>query len=221
MGADEVDPGWPPPASHDVDTLAPPAQRWSARTGWVVAASVAAVCVGVVTAAFLARGNQHRDAGPAPATGTFYTAPVATTTAGNVGPCGPDEATAVAAALAKIPPDAKTGKPWNPAPESSAYNACADLSAVVLTVQDATRSSPDQVLFFHRGTFVQTATPRPFAFTQIEKPASTESIVVLTYRSRQSCDACEDGTLTTVGFQWQGDRVTTLDPLPESPDSPP
>lgn len=92
---------------------------------------------------------------------------------------------------------------------------------MVLTVQDATRSSPDQVLLFHRGTFVQTATPKAFSFTQIEKPASTDSIVVLTYRSRQSCDACQDGTLTTVGFQWQGDRVTTLDPLPEAPDSPP
>lgn len=223
MGSDEVDPDWPPPAyqpTDDVDTTAPPStQPWSARTVWLVAGSVIVVCVGVVTAAFLTRGDREPAATSAPATTTSAT----TTPAGAApaGPCGPDEATAVSAALAKIAPDTKTGKPWNPAPESSAYNPCADLSAVVLTVQDATRSSPDQVLLFHRGTFVQTATPKAFSFTQIEKPASTDSIVVLTYRSRQSCDACQDGTLTTVGFQWQGDRVTTLDPLPEAPDAPP
>ncbi|WP_341329491.1 LppP/LprE family lipoprotein [Mycobacterium shinjukuense] len=92
---------------------------------------------------------------------------------------------------------------------------------MVLTVQDATRSSPDQALMFHRGTFVGTATPKAYPFTHVEGPASTNNIVVLTYRTRQSCDACEDGILTTVGFRWEGDRVQMLDRPPELVDSPP
>ncbi|OOK75018.1 lppP/LprE lipofamily protein [Mycobacterium kansasii] len=147
--------------------------------------------------------------------------PPTTTSTAPAGPCGPDEATAVSAALAQLPADKKTGKAWNPTPEFSDYDPCADLSAVVVTVVDATRSSPDQALMFHRGAFVGTATAVAYPFTELEVPASTDDLVVLTYRSRQSCDACDDGTLTTVGFQWQGDHVQMLDPPPESLDSPP
>jgi hypothetical protein len=102
----------------------------------------------------------------------------------------------VSAALAKVPSDKKTGKPWNSTPEESEYDPCADLSAVVVTVVDSTRSSPDLALMFHRGVFVGTATPQAYPFTDVE-------------------------ALTTVGFQWQGDRVQMLDPPPESFDSPP
>ncbi|MEB3903808.1 LppP/LprE family lipoprotein [Mycobacterium ulcerans] len=127
----------------------------------------------------------------------------------------------MAAALATLPPDKKTGRPRNPTPEFSDYDPCAELSAVVVTVVDATRSSPDEALMFHRGQFVGTATPEAYPFTQLEASASTDDLVVLTYRSRQSCDACEDGALTVVGFQWQGDHVQMLDPPPDPWDSPP
>lgn len=215
MASDDIDPNWPPPAYEPSDVLdtTPPSAR-SGLTRWVLAAAaVIAVAVAVV-AMFTGRGPQGQ---PVPPTATAP-GPTATPTPTAADPagCGPDEKTAVSAALAKIPQDSKTGKPWNPNPESSNYRPCDDLSAVVVTVQDATRSSPDQALMFHRGTFVGTATPKAYPFTQIEDPASTVDLVVLTYRSRQSCDACDDGTLTTVGFRWKDDRVQVLDPLPES-----
>ena len=127
----------------------------------------------------------------------------------------------MSAALAKLPPDKKTGKDWDSKSQFSNYDPCADLSAVVLTVQDATHSSPDQALLFHRGTFVGTATPQAYPFTRLETPASTDDVVVLTYRTRQSCDVCEDGTLTVVGFKWEGDGVRMLDRPPEVPEPPP
>jgi hypothetical protein len=127
----------------------------------------------------------------------------------------------VSAALATVPPDRKTGRQWDRKPESSNYNPCADLSAIVVTVQDATHSSPDLALLFHRGVFVGTATPNAFPFTDLEEAASTDDVVVLTYRARQSCDVCTDGTLTTVGFQWKDGKVHMLDTPPESLDSPP
>ena len=127
----------------------------------------------------------------------------------------------MSAALAKVPPDRKTGKQWDRQVMSGNYDPCADLSAMVVSVQDGTRSAPDLALLFHRGVFVGTATPNAYAFTELEEPASTADIVVLTYRTRQSCSTCDDGTLTTVGFQWKNDKVRVLDAPPESLDSPP
>lgn len=225
MASGEIDPNWPPPAyepSDDVDTTPPPGPARSARTVWLAAALLAVAVIALVVVAVVVFSDKQRPvAGPTPPPTTAASSPPATESTAPSGPCGPDEATAVSAALAQLPPDKKTGKAWNPTPEFSDYDPCADLSAVVLTVVDATRSSPDQALMFHRGVFVGTATPVAYPFTELEAPASTDDLVVLTYRSRQSCDACDDGTLTTVGFQWQGDHVQMLDPAPESLDSPP
>ena len=150
------------------------------------------------------------------------TRPVAgPTTAAPAGPCGPDETTAIRGAIAQLHPDKKTGRQWSSAPEDSNYDPCADLSAVVVTVQDGTASAPDQALMFHRGEFVGTATPKAYPFTQLENPASTDDTVVLIYRTDQSCNSCEDGTLTIVGYAWQGDHVLMLDAPPEVFDSPP
>ncbi|MBY0387271.1 MAG: LppP/LprE family lipoprotein [Mycobacterium pseudokansasii] len=231
MASGDIDPNWPPPAyepSDDVDTTPPTAPSGpsrSARTSWLVAAllAVLAVVALVVVAVVVFSGKQRPAGSPAAPTTVPSNPPSTASTASTApaGPCGPDEATAVSAALAQLPADKKTGKAWNPTPQFSDYDPCADLSAVVVTVVDATRSSPDQALMFHRGAFVGTATPVAYPFTELEVPASTDDLVVLTYRSRQSCDACDDGTLTTVGFQWQGDHVQMLDPPPESLDSPP
>lgn len=213
MDSDQVDPAWPPPEATP-DTHQPTA----GRSLYLVAALAVLVCI--AGAALLLSGNDDRRpaANPAP-TSPGPTTPSATNP--SAGPCGPDEAAAIAAALATVPPDRKTGKQWNRVPVASHYNPCADLSAVVLTVQDGTRSSPDLALMFHRGAFVGTATPTAYPFTDIEGPASTADAVVLTYRTGQSCDSCEDGTLTIVGFAWKNDKVQMLDTPPESLDSPP
>lgn len=219
--SDEIDPDWPAPAyqpSDDVDTT-PPAPGGSWPTAWLVALVVLA-CVAAAVVAYAGMHRVRPGANQAaPATTSAPARP--TSPASQVGPCGPDEATAVRAALAQLAPDSKTGRPWNSTPEDSNYDPCADLSAVLVTVQDATNSSPDQALMFHRGTFVGTATPTAYPFTNLIGPASTNDIVVLSYRTRQSCDGCQDGILTIVGFAWRGDHVQILDSLPELFDAPP
>ncbi len=230
MVAEEVDPDWPPPAydpSADLDTTEPgpaPGGPASGRTVWLVAVSVVLMCLGAV--AVFAFGGDDRDpraARSAPSARTAASPAPTTAGAGNSPStaCGPDEAAALSAALGQVLPDRKTGKQWDRNASSSNYNACADLSAIVVTVQDGTSSSPDLALMFHRGAFVGTATPKAYPFTAVEVPASTNDIVVLTYRTQQSCSTCTDGTLTTVGFQWKGDKVQMLDWPPESLDAPP
>ncbi|MDT5225872.1 MAG: hypothetical protein QOG19_3279 [Mycobacterium sp.] len=229
MVADDVDPDWPPPAydsadsSADVVTTPPRSARPTGRAGWLVAAGV--VLLGIGAAAVFVFGGDDRGrsvAKPAPPTRTAAPAPT-TSAAGNepAGSCGPDQEAALSAALAKVPPDRKTGKQWDRRVMSGNYDPCAALSAIVVSVQDGTRSAPDLALLFHRGVFVGTATPNAYSFTELEGPASTADIVVLTYRSLQSCSTCNDGTLTTVGFQWKNDKVQVLDAPPESLDSPP
>jgi hypothetical protein len=223
----EIDPNWPPPAyelSDEVDQSPPPPERLSRRTSWLVAALVGFLTIGAVALVTFGGINRSRPhAYPGPTTTTASTPPAtASTTAGpTAGPCGPDETSSVRAALARTPPDTKTGRQWSSAPQDSNYNPCAELSAVVVTVQDATGSSPDTALMFHRGEFVGTATPKAYPFTKLLVSASTDDIVVLTYRTDQSCDSCDDGTLTTVGFQWQGDHVLMLDSPPDLVDAPP
>jgi hypothetical protein len=133
--------------------------------------------------------------------------------------CGPDQATAVRSALSQVPAPqiaATTGAEWSAqiwAPNSN-YDACADLSTVVITVEGATGSSPEQALMFHRGSYLGTGTLKDYAFVSLDKAASTKDTVVLSYRSGQSCTACGDGVVNTVRYHWDGTRVQMLDPPP-------
>ena len=144
-----------------------------------------------------------------PGTATSVAAPEAN--------CGPDQATAVQSALTKYPSDPATGWKWSNAPQASNYDACADLSTVLVTVEGATGSSPDQALMFHRGAFVGTGTPKAYPFTGLVARASTHDTVVLSYRTGQACNACDDGNVTTVRYRWDGTGVQMLDPAPPSP----
>ncbi|CAM3106327.1 hypothetical protein BST27_17435 [Mycobacterium intermedium] len=223
----QVDPNWPPPAydpSDDIDTTPPTEGARPTPSRWLVAAGALAVGIGAAAVFIFAgqdSGTPSASSTPPSAAGPSAATSAAATSGANAGTCGPDEAAALAATLPKLQPDKRTGKPWDSKPQSSNYNPCADLSAVVLTVQGATASSPDLALLFHRGTYVGTATPSAYPFTELEAPASTNDTVVLTYRTRQSCSTCLDGTLTVVGFKWDGDRVQVLDRPPEPLETPP
>ncbi|OBJ54076.1 LppP/LprE family lipoprotein [Mycobacterium asiaticum] len=220
MVAEDVDPDWPPPAYDPSDHLdtTPPS---TGRARWLVAALIAVVVVIAAVAAYVAKRPDGPQPPPESPQQTAAAAP--TSAAGSVptGPCGPDQAAALAAALSKVPPDRKTGKQWDAKVLSGNYDPCAELSGLVVTVRDATRSAPDLALLFHRGAFVGPATPNAYSFTELEAPASNGNTVVLTYRTGQSCDSCPDGTLTTVGYQWRDDKVQMLDTPPVSLDSPP
>jgi LppP/LprE lipoprotein len=232
----EIDPEWAEPAyepSDDVDHSPLPPDGLGRRNVLLTAVVAGLVCIASVTLiAFTSMDRTFTPAGPranpppastpasTPATSTRPVAGPATA-APPAGSCGPDETAAVRGAIAQLDPDKKTGRQWSSAPEDSNYDPCADLSAVVVTVRDGTASAPDQALMFHRGEFVGTATPKAYPFTKLENPASTGDTVVLTYRTDQSCNSCDDGTLTIVGYAWQGDHVLMLDTPPQVFDSPP
>jgi LppP/LprE lipoprotein len=128
--------------------------------------------------------------------------------------CGPDQASAVWSALAQLPPERLTGRRFASGPLQSNYDPCADLSTVLVTIEGATGSSPIQALMFHRGKFLGTGTWKAYGFTSLDEAASSPDTVVLRYRGGQSCTACDDGSVTTVRYHWDGTRVVMLDPPP-------
>jgi LppP/LprE lipoprotein len=108
--------------------------------------------------------------------------------------------------------------PWNHDPRSFApssnFDPCSTLSAVVITIEAATGSSPQQALLFHNGNYVGTATSRTYAFMSVNAAQTNDDTVALNYKDgRHVCTACP-GPITTVRYQWQSDHVEMLDPAP-------
>jgi LppP/LprE lipoprotein len=96
------------------------------------------------------------------------------------------------------------------------FNPCATLSTALVTVEGATGSSPITALMFHDGTYLGTATSKAYGFTSLNTAQTTDDTVVLTYKTPGACNACEPAAVTNVRYQWQGDHVVMLDPLPPS-----
>ena len=44
--------------------------------------------------------------------------------------------------------------------------------------------------------------------------ASTGDMVVLNYKTPGECNACPPAAATSVRYQWRGDHMEVLDPLP-------
>ena len=130
--------------------------------------------------------------------------------------CGPDEPNALQVALAKLPPEPVTGMGWNRTPIDSNYSPCADLSTILVMIEHGTGSSPVQALMFHRGQYLGTATLKAYGFTSLNVARSTDSTVVLDYKTPGECNACAPAAVTSVRYQWQGDHVEMLDPPPPS-----
>lgn len=129
--------------------------------------------------------------------------------------CGPSEALALQQALDQLPLEPTFNVPWARQSVDSNYDSCADLSSIVVTIERATGSSPEQALMFHRGQYLGTGTSYAYPFTSIDHAASTNDTVVLRYKDYKAaaCTACP-APITSVRFQWQGDRVLMVDPPP-------
>jgi LppP/LprE lipoprotein len=128
--------------------------------------------------------------------------------------CGPDQATAMAAALNVNWIDASSDKYWDSTPIASNFNPCADLSAVLVTWQKATPNTPVLAFLFHRGEYVGTATQKAYKWTTLNADRSTPDTVVLDYkRAGETALGITEG-VTSVRYQWQGDHLTMLDPPP-------
>ena len=116
--------------------------------------------------------------------------------------------------------DPITQGPWNPNPLQSNFNPCADLSAVVLSIDMARPSSPRQVFLFHRGTYIGNATSNSRPFTTLDVASSTPNVVVIDFVSGRTCGTCDDGTTHVVRYVWNGATAVMLDPIPPRQDWP-
>ena len=128
--------------------------------------------------------------------------------------CGPDQAAVLQTYLDQKLTEPQTEQPWNPIPIAGNYDPCADLSTILLGIEKGTGSSPVQALMFHRGAYLGPATWKAYGFTSLNAARSTADMVVLDYKTPGECNACPPPLVTSVRYQWRGDHVEVLDPLP-------
>lgn len=128
--------------------------------------------------------------------------------------CGPDQATALDIAIAHEQHDPISQAPWSPIPVQSNFDACADLSAAVVTIDNPRPNSPRQGFLFHRGTYVGTTLTKPRPFTTLDTAASTKDTVVLVYTSGRTCATCNDGATFPVHYHWNGLMPVMVEPIP-------
>jgi LppP/LprE lipoprotein len=128
--------------------------------------------------------------------------------------CGPDQAAVLQKYLDQKLTEPQTEQPWNPIPIAGNYDPCADLSTILLGIEKGTGSSPVQALMFHRGAYLGPATWKAYVFTSLNAERSTDGMVVLDYKTPGECNACPPAVVTSVRYQWRGDHVEVLDPLP-------
>jgi hypothetical protein len=72
--------------------------------------------------------------------------------------CGLSEGAGLTEALSQLSPGSNTGRCWATEPTASNFDACRDLSTILVTIEGATGSSPVQALMFHRGEYLGTGT---------------------------------------------------------------
>ncbi|MFD3510285.1 LppP/LprE family lipoprotein [Nocardia sp. NPDC058666] len=110
------------------------------------------------------------------------------------------------AAITMLPIEPTTRASWSRDPRTfeGNYDPCKPLSAVVVTIDGATGSSPDQVLLFRKGVFLGTATPESHGFTSLDFQQTTDDTVALLYKVPGTCNACSDATYFSVEMHWNG-----------------
>lgn len=92
-------------------------------------------------------------------------------------------------------------RPWSHEPQSfeGNYNPCATLSTALITIQAATRSSPEQALLFHDGNYVGTATSKAYGLVSLNSARTTDDTVVLDYKDLNSYAG--EANVTVIGVR--------------------
>src|SRR6202047_3403868 len=106
--------------------------------------------------------------------------------------CGPDQATALAIAVARERHDPLTQAPWSLIPVQSNFASGADLSAMLVTIDNPKPNSPRQGFLFHRGTYIGTPLSLSRPFTTLDTAASPNDTAVFVYTSGRTCATCND-----------------------------
>jgi hypothetical protein len=117
-------------------------------------------------------------------------------------PCAVDLAsTEIAKAVVSLPPDPRSGQAWSPEPLAGNYNACAQLSAVIIKANTNAANPNTRAVMFHQGKFIPTGVPDTFGFNGIDSSASTGDMVALKYSNGVP------GLDSMVRFRWNGNNV--------------
>ena len=131
------------------------------------------------------------------------------------GPCLDLDSAMVSDAFATLG-NAPGGDPWVPGTASDAAGEdCPALLWATAETPMGTVSSPTQVLFFHDGTYLGTATAESFAYTDVV--GSTDASVSVQYRwlGEQDANCCPSGGPAVITYSWDGSRVVMEQPLPK------
>ncbi len=101
-----------------------------------------------------------------------------------------------------------------PHPSESNFDSCADLSAILVTIDNPKPNSPRQGFLFHRGTYIGTTTMQSRPFTTLDTAASTKDTVLFVMTSGRTCATCDDGTTFPVHYHWNGITAVMVEPIP-------
>jgi len=134
--------------------------------------------------------------------------------------CGPDQPTALLMAIDREKHDPLTQAPWSQIPVQSNFDSCADLSAILVTIDNPKPNSPRQGFLFHRGIYIGTTLSNSRPFTTLETAASTNDTAVFVYTSGRTCATCNDGITKVVRYHWNGVTSVMVDPIPPAQDWP-
>ena len=128
------------------------------------------------------------------------------------GECGIDpQAEAITDHVDEVP-EAIAGVSWVYTGDSN-YDPCRELSYARLEVEGATGSSPMQLMLFHDGEYVGTASECAFALTTVTR--TTADSVTVEYRWPRAGEPTADPTgIASVTYRWDGDSVQQDGELP-------
>lgn len=136
--------------------------------------------------------------------------------------CGPSDGAAAASgpiADLALPAGLESAR-WDASrADTSQYDGCAALSAVTVSVADATASSPVAVLLFHDGTYLGTATKLQYPFVpDVSRPSDDAVRVVYHFPQGQDSNADPTGRATAT-YTWDAaaGRVVMTGDVPPTP----
>jgi hypothetical protein len=124
-----------------------------------------------------------------------------------VGACGPDIAGAIDSVLRHENREQTTGRPYSPRPIGGNYDPCANMSAILMTVDGPLPvPQPVQAMLFHRGTYMGKATLYSYPGTMLNVEKTTKDTVVLDFQFGEERRSAR--------YYWDGVRVATPDLMP-------
>ena len=112
-------------------------------------------------------------------------------------------APAIAKAVSELPKDPRSGQGWNPEPVAGNYNACAQLSAVIVKANTNAENPNTRAVMFHLGKYIPSGVPDTYGFNGFDPTQSTGDTVALSFAGGM-------GLQSVVRFRWNGNGVELI-----------